>query len=96
MFPTIRKTISKQINKSFLSSSSTVRDGVFKPKTTLQVWTGDAGAYPIMVGIGWCIFFGASFSVYYATSSPDVRLWGESRRKLFRGEMSEYTRNNIE
>lgn len=95
MFSTVRKSVSKvsfnQIKKSCLSSSSApIRDGVFKPKSTSQIWTGDAGAYPIMVGIGWCIFFGTSFSVYYFMSSPDVRPWGEARRMLFRGELTEY------
>ena len=93
----IRKTISKvslnQIRKFSSSSSSIgIKDGVFRPKSTTEIWTGDAGAYPIMVGIGWCLFFGASFSVYYAFSSPDVRMWGESRRKLFRGKLEEYTK----
>lgn len=72
---------------------SAARDGVFKPKTTKDIWLGDGGAYPVMVGIGWCCFFCTAFSIYYASTSPDVRLWGKSRDQLFRGEIAgEYTK----
>ena len=73
-------------------ASHAVRDGVFRPKAMKDIWTGDAGAYPIMFGIGWCLFFATGFSAYYALSSPDVRMFGKSRDKVFRGELNEYTR----
>jgi hypothetical protein len=69
------------------ASGTTVRDGVFKGKDIKNIWLGDAGAYPVMVGIAWCCFFCTSFGIYYASTSPDVRLIGESRRRLFRGEL---------
>ena len=82
-------TASAQIRKS---SHAAVRDGVFRPKSTKDIWAGDAGAYPVMVGIAWCLVFAGGFSLYYFVSSPDVRVIGDSRVKLFRGELNEYKR----
>lgn len=96
MFHNLRqaKTISK-LPMTFMrkaSQATPIRDGVFRPKSTKDIWTGDAGAYPIIFGIGWCLFFGGAFSAYYALSSPDVRVFGKSREKLFRGDLNDYTR----
>jgi hypothetical protein len=74
----------KQMRKA---SHAPIRDGVFRPKSTKEIWGGDAGAYPIIFGIGWCLFFGTAFSAYYFLSSPDVRVYGKSREKLFRGSL---------
>ncbi len=81
---------SSQIRRSSVAAA---RDGVFKPKSAKDVWTGDAGAYPVMVGIGWCLVFAAGFGAYYFLKSPDVRVIGDSRVKLFRGELEEYKRH---
>jgi hypothetical protein len=74
------------------SSHAPIRDGVYRPKSTKEIWGGDAGAYPIIFGIGWCLFFGTAFSAYYFLSSPDVRVYGKSREELFRGDLKGYTR----
>ena len=99
MLSTIRKSVSRvpfnSTIKKMSASSAPIRDGVFRPKTTYEVWTGDAGAYPIMVGIGWCLFFGTSFGIYYFFSSPDVRPWGEARQQLFRGSLGEYKKSDF-
>jgi hypothetical protein len=91
----LRKTVSiKQATAGAIrkASHAPIRDGVFRPKSTKEIWGGDAGAYPIIFGIGWCLFFGTAFSAYYFLSSPDVRVYGKSREKLFRGDLNEYTR----
>jgi hypothetical protein len=90
----LRKTVSiKQATAGAIRKASHApRDGVFRPKSTKEIWGGDAGAYPIIFGIGWCLFFGTAFSAYYFLSSPDVRVYGKSREKLFRGDLNEYTR----
>jgi hypothetical protein len=83
--------------KSTVTRASTVaaRSGVFKEKLATQIWLGDAGAYPVMVGIIWCAAFGTGFGIYYATTSPDVRLWGQSRERLFRGAIAaDYTKHH--
>ncbi len=85
-------TASSQIRRSSTASASSIRDGVFRPKSTKDIWAGDAGAYPVMAGIGWCLVFGAGFSLYYFLKSPDVRVIGDSRVKLFRGQLEEYKR----
>lgn len=90
---TARKVVSPFKSAISRASSVAARDGVFKEKATKQIWLGDAGAYPIMVGIAWCGVFGTCFGIYYALTSPDVRLWGQSRDRLFRGAIAaEYTK----
>jgi hypothetical protein len=66
--------------------------GVFRGKSASEAWTDDPGAYPIMFGIGLSLTFAAGFGLYYFLSSPDVRVMGEARNKLFRGDLNEYTR----
>jgi len=88
-----RNIISSSLKQTLRKSShAPIRDGVYRPKSTKEVWTGDAGAYSIIFGIGWCLFFGTAFSAYYFISSPDVRVFGRAREKLFRGDLNEYTR----
>jgi hypothetical protein len=92
---TIRRTVARLQATTIRKAShatAPMRDGVYRPKSTKEVWTGDAGAYPIIFGIGWCLFFSAGFSAYYFFSSPDVRVVGQSRDRLFRGELDEYKR----
>jgi hypothetical protein len=43
------------------------------------------------LGIGGSICFAVGFGIYFF-SSPDVRVVSESRKKLFRGELNEWTR----
>ena len=88
-----RKIIRSPVRSAIARASTATRDGVFKQASPKTIWLGDAGAYPVMFGIGWCAFFASAFSLYYMGSSPDVRLWGKSRERLFRGEIAaEYTR----
>lgn len=92
MFAQTARRLARPISRR-AASSAPARDGVFKGTDQKKIWLGDAGAYPVMVGIGWCIFFCAAFGTWYMGSSPDVRLWGSSRDRQFRGEIAaEYTK----
>jgi hypothetical protein len=71
-------------SKRFASSSSSSGSGEFKQKTFKEVWLGDKGAYPIMAGIGFCICYTSSNSLYYLIKSPDVNLT-KSKSEFMRG-----------
>ena len=67
--------------------ASTARDGVYRMKPASKIWLGDAGAYPIMVAIGGILGSCTGVGLYYMVTSPDVRLWGQSRSHPFRGSV---------
>mmetsp|Transcript_5649 Transcript_5649/g.8588 ORF Transcript_5649/g.8588 Transcript_5649/m.8588 type:complete len:97 (+) Transcript_5649:96-386(+) len=76
-----------------MGGTAKIRTGKFQEKTFKQIWLSDEGAYPVM---GICIamaIFVPSYGIYFMTSSPDVRLFGDSRKHFLRGELAtEYTR----
>ena len=81
-----------------LSHAAPIRDGIYRPKTLKETWFGDKGAYPIMsisvIGACACVTFG----VYYLSTSPDARLApGQSRSKMFRGNIAEeYIKEDVD
>jgi hypothetical protein len=92
---TIRKIISRGQRPTAsirLASEAKTKKGVFRDKSAMTAWTEDPGTYPMILGIGGSICFAVGFGIYYFFSSPDVRVVGESRKKLFRGELNECTR----
>lgn len=76
-------------SSAFKTSIGNISEGIYKRKTFKEIWTNDPGTYPIIIGIGCSLLFGASFGIYYLLKSPDVRIWGESRIKLFRGNLDD-------
>mmetsp|Transcript_2032 Transcript_2032/g.1998 ORF Transcript_2032/g.1998 Transcript_2032/m.1998 type:complete len:101 (-) Transcript_2032:266-568(-) len=99
MFSTIRKTISKlplnQINKSFLSSSSSssatilLQNSSATVASSSQEITRNVGVYSIMLGIGGCLFFGSTFSVYYFISAPEMSYLRGTQRKLLQRQIGD-------
>ncbi len=77
----IRKTFIPRMNR-MLSS------GTFHPKSTREVWLGDAGAYPIMGVIGFALAFCTVFGLRTAAVDSDARLSKDNRKNPFRGEMT--------
>ncbi len=69
-------------------SHQNLRSGVFKEKTTKEVWLGDTGAYPIMgvILFAGCMSIAASF---WIGAGPDSRLAKSDRKNPFRGALKE-------
>mmetsp|Transcript_15311 Transcript_15311/g.13848 ORF Transcript_15311/g.13848 Transcript_15311/m.13848 type:complete len:94 (-) Transcript_15311:51-332(-) len=63
------------------------KSGVFKPKTTSEIWLGDSGAYPVMFVIGFAVVFSLGTGIWFMATSPDARISKYSRKTLFRGEL---------
>lgn len=71
---------------SFATAAS--KSGVFQKKTFKQVWTGDKGAWPVMATFVLTFMLVPTFGGYYLIYSPDVKLFGNTRREFLRGELA--------
>jgi hypothetical protein len=93
MFAQTARKMMRVPGTAIARASTAARDGVFKEKESKKIWLGDAGAYPVMAGLVWCVIFATGFGTWYMSSSPDVKLFGQTKKRLFRGEIAaEYTR----
>lgn len=82
------RALTRRVNVSGIRTAVTAAgDGKYHPKTTSEIWLGDKGAYPIMVGIAWCVVYCVGFGTYYLWTSKDVNL-RQKKSSCWRGEMA--------
>jgi hypothetical protein len=60
--------------------------GVYKEKSTMEVWCGDKGAWPVMSVIVFACVFCAGFGFWVMFNHPDARISKRDRKSPMRGE----------
>jgi len=53
----------------------------------MEIWAGDAGAYPVMGVIVGAAVFSLGYGSYYLATGPDARISKDKRKNLFRGDI---------